>query len=173
MVRVVMDVTTRGLNEAVQNLDPALVTRGIEAQIRGWYAKTYKPRVLRIIASGSPMSRIPRNIGAYRFRKLREYGIDHGLGRLTHGLYEGVKAAPYRVTVTRGREVRLAIDYRNPHYIAYVHDGTANTRPRPFVEVARDNTLPKLMKQLESMFDGLDFTMPPPELVSSVITTRT
>lgn len=173
MVRVIMDVTTRGLREASQNLDPALITTGIDAQIKNWYRRKYKPRVLRIIASGSPRSRIPRNIGRYRFEKLQKYGIDHGLGRLTHNLYEGVKAALYRTTVTRGREVRLAIDYRSPHYIAYVHDGTSKFRGRPFVEIARDDTLPGLMTQIESMFDGLDFTAPPPELVSSVIATKT
>lgn len=172
-MRIIMDVTTRGLREASINLDPALVTTGVEAQIRHWYRNRYKPRVLRVIASGSPRSRIPRNVGRYRFEKLQKYGVRHGLGRLTHRLYEGVKAAPFRTTVTRGREVRLAIDYRTPHYLAYVHDGTANTLARPFVEVARDDTLPGLMTQLERMFDGLDFTSPPPKLVSSVIATKT
>ena len=169
MGSVIFDVTTRGLTEAIQNLDPGLVTLGVDAQVLRWYRGKYKPRVLRVIASGSPRSRIPRNQGRYRFNKLREHGIDHGLGRLTHTLYEGVKAAPYRTTVTRGKEVRLAVIYKSPYYISYVHDGTSNALARPFVEVARDDTLPGLMRQLEGMFDGLDFTAKPPEVVSSVI----
>lgn len=169
MGSVIMDATSRGLIEASQNADPALVTLGVDAQMKRWYKGKYKPRVLRIIASGSPRSRIPRNQGRYRFNKLREHGIDHGLGRLTHTLYEGVKAAPWRTTVTRGREVRLAVIYKSPYYISYVHDGTSKSLARPFVEVARDDTLPGLMRQLEGMFDGLDLTDPPPKVMSSVI----
>lgn len=176
MVRIIMDATTRGLDEAVRNLKeaPALITQGIEAQIRNWYRIEYRPAVLRVIETGQPASRIPPNVGRYALDKERDYGITHGLGRLTGRLYAGVNDAPTRTTVTRGKEVRFAIDYREPFYIAYVHDGTSRApRERPFVEVARDETLEKLLVRIEKMFEGLQFTDPLPELISSVIATKT
>ena len=174
-MRVILDATTLGLKEAIQNLDraPELITAGLDAQMKRWYKVDFTPEVVRTIRSGSPQSRIPKNIGRYRQWKIEEYGIDHGLGSLTGELLKGVKKAHPRIKVTRGKEVRFSVDYKEPYYILYVHNGTRNHVGRPFIEVARDKQIKNLFRRVNNAFEGLDFTLPYPKLLSSVIGTRT
>ena len=94
---------------------------------------------------------------------------------LTHQLYEGTTSEKPRTTVTRGQEVRLAVDYDNPWYAPAVFGGFVTNKgvyvpARNAPESARDETLHMLEDRLESMFDGLDLTQSP-ELVSSVLRT--
>ena len=176
MVRIITDVITRGLDETIINLRqfPEITTQGVARQMENWYNTKYKRTVLRIIATGKPQSRIPVNVGEYAIRKRARYGISHGLGRLTGKLYNEVSSARTTIKETRGKEVRFAVIYEKPFYVAYVHEGTrlTNYRRRPFAEVARDKELPKLVDMIGRMFDGLDFTRPTAELVSSVLATR-
>jgi len=175
-MRVIMDVTTRGLDEAIVNLNkfPDLITIGVAQKLERWYNTRYKKTVLRVIETGRPISRIPRNVGRYAEEKRRKYGFTHGLGLLTGKLYFSVATAQFNITETRGKEVRFAVVYKEPFYIAYVHEGTKwnNYRRRPFVEVARDKELPHLVDMIGRMFEDLDFTRSHPELVSSVLATR-
>jgi len=176
MVRVITDVITRGLNETIINLRafPGIITQGVAKQMERWYNLRYKKTILKVIATGKPQSMIPVNVGRYAARKKRKYGISHGLGRLTGKLYNEVAAAKISIRETRGKEVRFAVAYDKPFYVAFVHEGTkfTNYRRRPFAEVAREKELPKLVDMLGRMFDGLDFTRPTQELVSTVLATR-
>lgn len=175
-MRVIVDVTTRGLDETIQNLGafPDVITMGVAKQMEHWYNTRFRRSVLTIIRTGQPQARIPKNVGRYAQWKLGKYGFDHGLGYLTGRLYNEVRATVFRITETRGKEVRFAVVYDKPFYIAYVHEGTRwnQYRRRPFVEVARDRELPKLVEMIGRMFEDLDFTRPHQELVSSVLATR-
>lgn len=173
-LRVILDVTTRGLDDAQINAGraPELITLGVKTGMNKWYRERFLRRILEIIEKGGPRGRIPANVGKYRTWKINRYGISHPLGILSGRMYFGVIATQPKIRETRGKEVRFSVDYRHPYYIAYVHDGTSRHVRRPFVEVAKDMELPSLAQLLNKMFDDLDFTRPYPELVSSVIATR-
>lgn len=176
MVKVITDVTTRGLDETIINVRqfPNIITAGVAAQMEKWYNTKYKKTILRIIETGKPRDKIPINVGRYAEWKKRRYGFNHGLGYLTGRLWMEVAQARISIKETRGKEVRFSVIYDKPHYVAYVHEGTKfnNYRRRPFAEVARDIELPNLMDSLGRMFEGLDLTQPTSTLISSVITTR-
>lgn len=169
--RVVLDVTSRGLREAQQNarkFNP-LVTQATAMEMMAWYSKDFKKTVLEIIETGRPISAIPRNVGKYGDWKAQRYGMDHGLGILTGGLWMGVAMKLPSVRETRGKEVRLFVVFDDPYYIAFVVDGTSRHVGRDFILIAREKTLPKLTRRIGRLFDDLDFTLPHSQFVSSVI----
>jgi len=176
MVRAIADVITRGLDETIQNLKvlPEVITQGTAKQMELWYKQEFKKTTLKVIATGRPVNKIPRNVGIYAIRKKQQYGINHGLGKLSGKLYQGVENARFTVKETRGKEVRFAVIYDDPYYVAYVIEGTKfnNKRRRPFPEVAKDRDLPTLIGMLGRMFEGLDLTMPTTKLISTVLATR-
>jgi len=173
-MRVILDVKTEGLTEAIGNLNSwnKIVRKGIEKNMKLWFRVDFTPRALKVIETGRPRARIPKNRGRYAEYKFQRYGFDHGLGRLSGQMYEGVRSAKARIKTTRAKEIRFSVDYRNPYYIAYVHDGTRNHIGRPFIEVARDISLPKLINRLNRMMDGVDLTQPLDQVVSSVLATK-
>lgn len=172
--RVVLDVTTRGLLEARSNVREVnnLITMATADRMLRWYNRDFKKTMLRTIESGRPVSHIPRNVGRYAEYKFNRYGIDHGLGIATGGLYFGVSATQPSVKETRGKEVRLVVVFKEPYYLAFVVDGTRNHIGRNFILVSQEKELPKLIKSIGSMFDGLDFTQPHSQLVSSILGPR-
>lgn len=171
---VVVDVITRGLDEAIANLKEfgPIVTKGVSIEMEKWYNQRFKKTSLRIIKTGRPADKIPKNVGGYAKWKKGKYGFDHGLGILTGKLYDAVADVTVSIKETRGKEVRFSVFYKEPYYIAYVIDGTKwnNFRRRPFPEVARDQELPALLDAIGGLFEGLDLTQPTPKLISTVIT---
>ena len=168
MASVVLDITTRGLDEAIQNVRGAknLITAGTASQMAGWYNTHMKKTMLHIIESGEGVA---DNVGMYAMKKQARYGISHGLGFLTGGLYFGVSIAQPSIKETRGKEVRFAVVFDDPYYIAYVIDGTSAHVGRDFITLAKDKEWQKLMDTVGSLFDNLDFTRPYPELLNSVM----
>lgn len=166
-----LDFMTKDWGGVLQNPEilPDLITYGARTNMERWYNVTCKPEMLRLIETGSPESDIPKNIGRYRYRKIKEHGIDHGLGVLSGKLYSAVISTQPNIRVTRGNEVRLSIKFDKPFYFAAVHEGGNGRLPRRFVTVAVDKTLPKLLWQLSRMFDGIDLTRPYAEVSSSLV----
>jgi len=180
MSSVVVDVTTRNLNELVFNLKkyPGAITATMAVQLERWYNQHYKKSVLEVIDTGTPSDKIPSNFGKYREWKARKHGFTHGLGRLSHKLYNEVAIVRPSIKTTRDREIRFSIVYRKPLYLAYVHEGflaggrAAGTPvpARPFAEVARDRELPKLLDMIGETLESLDPT--DPKMVSTVLGTN-
>lgn len=164
MSSVVIDVTTRGLDETIKNLGelPAFITTGVARKMEMWYNQHYKKTVLKIIETGGNTARIPKNFGRYAQQK----GTTQPLGIISGKLFLGVASTKPSIKETRGKEVRFSIVYKKPFYLAYVHEGfiaggfAAGTPvpARPFVEVARNIELPKLFKMIGDLFEGLDLT---------------
>ena len=168
MASVVLDITTRGLDDAIRNVQGAknLVTAGTFVRMQRWYNTNMKKTMLNIIDTGEGVA---DNVGRYALEKESKYGISHGLGRLTGNLYFTIESSQPTIKETRGKEVRLAVNFDGLYYLVYVIDGTSNHVGRDFVLIARDKELPNLTKILGTMFDGLDFTRPYPELMRSII----
>ncbi len=168
MSSVLLDVTSRGLIEAHQNVKGIrnLITIGTAKQMADWYNSRFKKTAIEIIESGQGMA---ENVGKYKQWKQREYGIDHPLGVLSGGIYFSVIMSQPVIKETRGKEVRLAVRFDKPYYIAYVIDGTSRHVGRDWVIVARDKELPALAESIGNMFEGLDFTRPYQELVSAIL----
>lgn len=169
MASIIMDITTRGFPDVIRNVKGArnLVTAGTAVRMMEWYNQHAKRTMLDIIKSGDG---IANNYGRYALEKEARYGISHGLGVLTGGLYFAVSTTQPAIKETRGQEVRFAVKFDDPYYIAYVVEGTSKApTPRDFITLARDKEWSKLLNSLGSMFDGLDFTLPYPELMKSVI----
>ena len=163
MGSVIMDITTLGLDETIKNLDqlPIHITTQVAIEMERWYNQHFKKTVLEIIKTGNS-SRIPKNMGLYAIKK----GTTQPLGILTGRLYHSVAAKQSSVKVTRGKEVRFYVVYREPFYLSYVHEGFiaggfAKGTPvpaRPFIEIARNRELPKLFEMIGKIFENLDMT---------------
>ena len=168
MASVILDVTTRGLDEAINNVRnvPNLITIGAAQQMVSWYNTHCKKTMLEIIETGQG---VENNVGQYADWKASKYGITHGLGILEGKLYFSVSAKQPAVKETRGKEVRLVVAFNEPYYLAYVVDGTSKHIGRDFITIAKDRELPKLVKMISQMFEGLDFTLPYPQLISNVM----
>ena len=168
MASVVIDITTRGLDDAIRNVQGAskLITAGTASRMAQWYNERMKRTMLTIIKSGDGVA---NNVGRYAIEKERRYGISHGLGFLTGRLYFAVSQTQPTIKETRGKEVRFAVKFEEPYYVAYVIEGTTRHVGRDFVTLAKDREWSKLLETIGSMFDGLDFTRPYPELLSSII----
>lgn len=168
MGTVTVDVITRGLDEAIMNVKNAnnLITAGTYSAMVEWYNQNMKLTMLRIIDTGEGVA---KNVGQYAMKKERQYGISHGLGRLTGTLYMAVESTQPTIKETRGKEVRLAVQFDDPYYLMYVVDGTSKHVGRDFIMLAKDKELPNLTKMIGTIFDGLDFTQPYPVLLSTVI----
>jgi hypothetical protein len=168
---ILIDVYTRGLDDAIRNVAGAskLITAGTAVRMERWYNNNMKNTMLNIIESGDGVA---NNVGKYAIEKRAKYGIDHGLGFLTGGLYFGISSSVPNVKETRGKEVRMYIKFNDPYYVAYVVEGTEGATGhigRDFVTLARDKDWHILLEMVGSMFDGLDFTRPYPELMSTVM----
>jgi len=168
MASVVLDITTRGLEDAIRNVQGAknLVTAGTYTRMRAWYNQDMKKSMLEVIETGNG---VDNNYGGYATKKEAKYHISHGLGRLSGRLYDGVENSQPIIKETRGKEVRFSVRFDNPYYVAFVIDGTSNHVGRDFVTIGKEKTWDKLLQSLGSMFDGLDFTRPYPELMSSIL----
>jgi len=168
MASVILDITTRGLDDAIRNVQGAsdLITAGTATHMKRWYNTHMKKSMLSIIESGGGM---PPNSEDYAVWKLNNHGIDHPLGRISGLLYFSVSMLQPDVKETRGTEVRFALRFEEPYYAAYVLDGTHGRKGYGFANLAREKNWEILLKELGSMFDGLDFTRPYPELMSSII----
>jgi len=168
MGSVVLDITTRGLEEAHQNVKNIknLITAGTARQLELWYNSECKNTMLSIIDSGEGMA---ANKEPYATWKRNRYGIDHPLGRLTGALYFSIESAQPTIKETRGKEVRLAVIFDSPHYLIYVKDGRTNQVERDFILLAREQTMESLRKRISGMFDNLDFTMPYPQLMNAIL----
>jgi len=168
MASIIMDVTTRGLNEAIQNVRGAkdLITAGTAVRMANWYNSRFKKTALSIIESGEGM---PSNRPAYARWKSDNWGIDHPLGVMTGMLYTGVIMSQPQVKETRGKEVRLAVVFKDPYYIAYVVDGTSKHVGRDFITLAKNKEWKALMDSVGTIFNNLDFTQPYPKLLSTVM----
>jgi len=168
MVQVVLDITTRGLEDAIRNVQGAskLITAGTASRMATWYNQHMKKSMLEVIETGNG---VDNNYGKYAMEKESRYGISHGLGLMTGALYFGVSMSQPAIKETRGKEVRFAVRFDDPYYVAFVIDGTSNHVGRDFVTIGKEKTWDKLLQSLGSMFDGLDFTRPYPELMSSIL----
>lgn len=168
MGSVVLDVTTRGLDEAIANVAGAknLITAGTAVRMAAWYNSNFKRTALKIIDSGEGMA---ANAPKYARWKANQYGVTHPLGRLTGKMYMMFSMTQPNVKETRGTEVRLAVTFNKPEYIAYVIDGRSGQPKRDFVTVAKEKEWQALLKSLGRIFDNLDFTRPYPELLSTVM----
>jgi len=171
MGSLTLDITTRGLEEAHQNVKNIknLITEGTYVRMIDWYNHNFKETALSIIDSGEGMA---ANKEPYATWKRNRHQIDHPLGRLTGMLYLGVQSTEPTVKETRGKEVRLAVTFDDPYYLAYVVDGDENRLSRDFIQLARDREWPKLLKSIGTIFNNADFTLPPAQLRSTILTHR-
>ena len=175
MASVVMDITTRGLDEAIMNVKNAknLITAGTAKRMEVWYNYHMKKTMLKIIKSGEGMA---PNVGGYAIKKAagrlpgQSKGITHPLGMVTGQLYFSVSMTQPVIKETRGKEVRFAVKFEEPYYVAYVIGGTSGHVGRDFVTLAKDKDWRTLLSSLGSMFNRLDFTRPYPELMKTVMT---
>lgn len=164
MSSIIIDVTTLGLDETIRNLGelPKTITDATAQIMENWYNNHFKKSVLEIIRTGDGMA---RNRGRYA----RQKGTNQPLGINTGQLYGGIISAKPTIKKTRGKEVRFAIVYKSPFYLALVHDGftakgfatghpNAVVPARPFIEVARDKEIDKLFKMMGEYFESLDLT---------------
>jgi len=96
MASVVMDITTRGLDEAIKNVQGAkdLITAGTSVRMQRWYNAHMKKTMLDIIESGEG---IADNVGRYKIDKESKHGVSHGLGFLTGGLYFAVSTTQHQL----------------------------------------------------------------------------
>lgn len=169
MSSIIVEVTTSGLDEVIANLDklPTYVTTETAKKMEQWYNNHYKKTVLEIIETGGMMYGIKPNQEMYARRKA-SHGIYHPLGILSGRLYGAVAVAQCQIKITRGKEIRFTVVYKEPFYLAYVHEGftakgKANNVPvpaRPFIEIARARAFPKLLEMLGNLFESLDLTRP-------------
>ncbi|MHA1662575.1 MAG: hypothetical protein ACTSVR_04895 [Candidatus Thorarchaeota archaeon] len=168
MASVILDFTTRGLDEAINNVRQArnLVTAGVAPIMVRWYNTHMKKTMLNIIETGEGMA---DNVGLYARRKQSKYSIYHGLGNMTHMLYFGVSMSQPAIKETRGKELRFSVRFDDPYYIAYVVDGTSAHVGRDFITLARDKDWQVLLDMIGTVFNNLDFTKPYPELLSTVM----
>ena len=175
MASVVLDITTRGLDEAIRNVQGAkdLITAGTAVRMQSWYNTHMKKTMLNIIETGEGMA---PNVGNYAIIKARgglpgqSEGITHPLGLVTGHLYFEVSMSQPVTKETRGTEVRFSVQFDEPHYVAFVIGGTSGHVGRDFVTLARDKDWQKLLDSLGKIFNKLDFTKPYPELLSTVMT---
>lgn len=187
MGSITFDVITRNLPETIENLD-YLERQGFTdflLNVLDDVFETVKEIALEIIESGEPSSEIPANVGGYAIRKAKGEmlyswdrgmwiagygGISHGLGLLTGDLYRGVENEPFgNVTITRGREVRIATTFNEPSYIGDVHSGKPGTLARPFMDVASRRVEDILTEAVEKHLKELQIVSPPPQFISSLI----
>ena len=172
MASVVLDMTTnQGFKFAQQNVRDAgkIITIGTAQRMLSWYNSHYKRTALEIIDTGEGVA---KNVGDYAEYKSRTLGISHGLGRITHNLYFAVSMKQAQVKETRGEEVRLSVKYEDPYYLVYVVEGTSRHIGRNFILIARNRELPKLVKMIGKIFDGLDFTLPQSQLISTILSPK-
>ena len=187
MPQIIWDIITRNLDETIRNLD-YLEKDGLTDFLASTLYDVYDAVIeiaLEIIESGEPSSEIPANVGGYAIKKAKGEmlyswdrgmwiagygGISHGLGLLTGDLYRGVENEPFgNVTITRGREVRLATTFNEPSYIADVHYGKAGTLARPFMDIAARRVEMVLAEVVEKYLNDLEIVSPPPQFISTLI----
>jgi hypothetical protein len=135
--------------------------------MKAWYNAEFKKTALEIISTGEGMSANKEPYATWKRNSI--YKMEHPLGNMTGELSFGVMNTRPVVNETRGHEVRFHVKFDEPYYIAYIVQGTSNTLARDFITLAKDRELHKLVKSIGEIFDGLDFTQPYPQLLSTVM----
>jgi len=178
MGRLVIDWKSEFIDNILQNTaEPRMrkvILEGAKKVLGRYYLRSYKPAVRHIVKTGKDM---PANRPKYRRWKKWKYGVGHPLGILEGHLYAGIDRVQPTINITRGNEVRMSINYKEPFYAHLVHEGfTTNfgikVVSRPFGRVARDKTKDTLKRNLAVMLDGVNLADTPPQVLSTVIQTN-